>query len=414
MYKNKILSSLTFALVVVSAAMPWNATAVNQEGRASQLFAQKFQSNVIESLLAKTLFEIKQGNTNQALNTVNQLLTSTPNFRLAHVIKGDLLASRARMLASFGGQEVHKDAQQVQDLRDEAQTRLESYLEKDKEAYQPNLMMELDATQQYAVVVDASKARLFLYAKQENGRLRYMADYYVTIGKNGFDKKVQGDKRTPLGVYFASSKINQPLPDMYGDGAYPLNYPNEYDAHLNKNGNGIWLHGTPNDTYSRPPRASDGCVVLSNPDIKALHPILNKGNTPVLIANHVEWLKASDAPLHDQQKEQLTEAIETWRQDWVSQNTNAYLSHYSKQFFYSDGGYQKWADYKRGIQASKPNVSIAINGVSMFTYPNAERPMVVVNFEQAFKSANLQNKMKKRQYWVNENNQWKIIYEGSA
>jgi hypothetical protein len=40
--------------------------------------------------------------------------------------------------------------------------------------------------------------------------------------------------------------------------------------------------------------------------------------------------------------------------------------------------------------------------------------MVVVNFEQDFKSASLQNRMKKRQYWIHENNQWKIIYEGAA
>jgi murein L,D-transpeptidase YafK len=412
MYKNKILSSLTMALVVVSAALPWNATAVNQEGRTSQLLAQTFHANIIESLLAKTLFEIKQGKVNQALNTVEQLIKTTPNFRLAHVIKGDLLASRANILGSFGGQAV-RDAQQVQDLKDEAQIRLESYLEKDKEHYQPNLLMELDSKQQYAVVVDVSKSRLFLYAKQDDGRLRYMADYYITIGKNGFGKQVQGDKRTPLGVYFASSKINQPLPDLYGNGAYPLNYPNEYDRHLNKNGSGIWLHGTPTDTYSRPPRASDGCVVLSNPDIEALHPILNKGNTPVIIANNFDWLKANES-LYANQKEALNEAIESWRRDWVRQDTDAYLSHYSKQFFYSDGGYQKWADYKRVIQAAKPKVTIGISDVSMFTYPNAERPMVVVNFEQSFKSAALQNTMKKRQYWIHENNQWKIIYEGSA
>lgn len=412
MYKNKILSSLTMVLVVVSAALPWNATAVNQEGRTSQLLAQTFHANIIETLLAKTLFEIKQGKVNQALGTVEQLISTTPNFRLAHVIKGDLLASRAHILGSFGGQAV-RDTQQVQDLKDEAQIRLESFLKKDKESYQPNLLMELDSKQQYAVVVDVSKSRLFLYAKQDDGRMRYMADYYITIGKNGFGKQVQGDKRTPLGVYFAASKINQPLPDLYGDGAYPLNYPNEYDRHLNKNGSGIWLHGTPTDTYSRPPRASDGCVVLSNPDIKALHPILNKGNTPVIIANNFDWLKANEA-LYANQKEALTKALETWRKDWVTQDTDAYLSHYSKQFFYSDGGYQKWADYKRVIQATKPKVSIDINDVSMFTYPNAEQPMVVVNFEQSFKSAALQNKMKKRQYWIHENNQWKIIYEGSA
>ena len=50
----------------------------------------------------------------------------------------------------------------------------------------------------------------------------------------------------------------------------------------------------------------------------------------------------------------------------------------------------------------------------MFGYSGLEQPVVIVNFEQDFKSAALQNKMRKRQYWTNENNQWKIIYEGAG
>jgi murein L,D-transpeptidase YafK len=408
------LKSLSIVVLLLGAVLPWNATAVNQEGIASRFLAQKFSANVIESMLAKALMEIKQGNTGDALETVNQLIQNTPNFKLAYLIRGDLLASRARMLSAFGGDTFVKDPRQIEDLKEEAEKRLESYLAKNKDHLQPNLLIELDATQRYAVVVDTAKSRLFLYAKQEDGQLKYLSDYYVTIGKNGIDKKLQGDKRTPLGVYFASSKLDRPLPDMYGEGAYPLNYPNEIDVYEKRNGSGIWLHGTPTDTYSRPPRASDGCVVLSNPDLKTLHPILNRGNTPVIIANNVEWLAGVSSDTQAKQKQALQAAIESWRKDWISQNSDAYLSHYSSQFFYSDGDFNKWANYKRSIQSKKPKVDIGIQNLSMFTYPNAQRPMVVVNFEQDFRSASLQNRMKKRQYWINENNQWKIIYEGAA
>lgn len=404
---------VSIVVLLLGAVLPWNATAVNQEGIAARFLAQKYSANIIESMLAKTLMEIKQGKNGDALDTVNQLIQSTPNFKLAYLIRGDLLASRARMLSSFGDAFV-KDPREVEDLKEEAEKRLESYLEKNKEHLQPNLLMQLDESQRYAVVVDTSKSRLFLYAKQEDGQLKYLSDYYVTIGKNGIDKKAKGDKRTPLGVYFASSKLVQPLPDMYGEGAYPLNYPNEIDVYEKRNGSGIWLHGTPTDTYSRPPRASDGCVVLSNPDIKTLHPILNRGNTPVIIANNVEWLFDASGDAQANQKESLQAAIEAWRKDWVSQDADKYLSHYSQNFFYSDGDFNKWANYKRAIQQRKPKVEVGIDKLSMFTYPNAQQTMVVVNFEQDFKSASLQNRMKKRQYWIHENNQWKIIYEGAA
>jgi len=110
--------------------------------------------------------------------------------------------------------------------------------------------------------------------------------------------------------------------------------------------------------------------------------------------------------------------MEDWRKDWAAQDAEQYLSHYSQQFFYDGGSFQKWADYKRSIQATKPKVSVNINDISMFSYPslkqNVPQNIVVVDFEQDFRSYNLQNKMRKRQYWINENNQWKIIYEGAV
>jgi hypothetical protein len=37
-----------------------------------------------------------------------------------------------------------------------------------------------------------------------------------------------------------------------------------------------------------------------------------------------------------------------------------------------------------------------------------------VTFDQSFRSNLLDSKMRKRQYWIQENQQWKIIYEGAA
>jgi hypothetical protein len=50
----------------------------------------------------------------------------------------------------------------------------------------------------------------------------------------------------------------------------------------------------------------------------------------------------------------------------------------------------------------------------MFTCPAAKQSSIVLSFEQNFKSSSLQNKMRKRQYWMFDINQWKIIYEGVA
>jgi murein L,D-transpeptidase YafK len=407
------LKSLSYFCIIVCALLPWNATAINKNSLSNRLFTQQFSGDgSIDSLLVKTLSEIKQGKLNDALNTVNQLIDKTPNFKLAYAIRGDLLAAKMGAVNSFAGVYNGKDAD---DLKQEAEIRLKSFYDSaTKETIQPDLLIKLSKEQLYALVLDVAKSRLYLYAKNDQNELVYVSDYYATIGRNGYDKRVQGDKRTPLGVYFASSKLNQSLPDLYGVAAYPLNYPNEIDLYEKRNGHGIWLHGTPSDTYSRPPRASDGCVVLSNPDLKALQPILNKGNTPVIIANNIRWVKQGPLTLQDDQEQAIENAIESWRSDWASYDTNKYLSHYSKRFFYDNGNYQSWADYKAKVQAVKQDVSIKVSDISMFTYPTARMPMVVVNFEQFFKSPALANQMKKRQYWINENNTWKIIYEGAA
>jgi murein L,D-transpeptidase YafK len=406
-----------FFLVACCVLFPWNATAVNQGSLTDKILTRKFGRDLVESLLVKSLMEITQGNTKQAMNTVNELIKTAPNFKLAYLIRGDLLTAQGNPLATFGNSNSEGNskpsADEIEGLREEARTRVEHYFSEDKDHQVPNLLVQLEESQQHLIVVDTIKSRLFLYKKSDKG-LQYVADYYVTIGKNGVGKENEGDKRTPLGVYFAGQKLNRQLDDIYGDAAFPLNYPNELDQHENKKGGGIWLHGTPTNTYSRPPRASDGCVVLSNPDLKALSPILQTGNTPVIISDKLKWADSDKADLQSTEKEALQKAIEKWRSDWVSQNTNEYLSHYSKKFFYSDGGFDKWADYKRGIQSSKPKVAIKIEDIGMFSYPNVSEPVVVVNFEQDFKSPALQNKMRKRQYWQIENNQWKIIYEGSA
>jgi hypothetical protein len=46
--------------------------------------------------------DIEQSRLGSALEKVDALLVGYPNFRLAHLIRGDLLLARARPLVSFG------------------------------------------------------------------------------------------------------------------------------------------------------------------------------------------------------------------------------------------------------------------------------------------------------------------------
>lgn len=402
---------LKYLLLAAITLLPWNATAVNSDSFSNLLAKPKLRDvkDLAESLLVKSLLEITQGKNQQALATIDQLLLSKPNFKLANLVRGDLLMAQGKYLQAFGSADNTPTAA-VHDLQEEARVRIERYLSNENLDKLPNLLLAPNDQQSHVLVVDTDKSRLYLY-KNEHGHLTYVSDYYITVGKNGVEKQAEGDKRTPIGVYFAGQRLTQPLADVYGDAAYPLNYPNEWDKQHGKKGSGIWLHGTPSNTYSRPPRASDGCVVLTNEDIKTLSPILQTGKTPVIIANNLKWL---DAESVSSDKQALKNALDSWLNDWKSQNTPKYLSHYSHDFSSKGINYQQWSDHKISAQASKPNIEISLSNISMFAYPDAEKKLVVVDFMQDFRSPNLSNKMQKRQYWIQENNTWKIIYEGSS
>ncbi len=151
--------------------------------------------------------------------------------------------------------------------------------------------------------------------------------------------------------------------------------------------------------------------MLSNPDLEALRSILKNGNTPVIIAGGTQL--ASEAELTEQ-KESLLREIASWRQAWESQDTERYLDFYSKDFFTKERDFKRWAEEKRRVQARKVPAEITLSNISMFRYPSDEKSMVVVNYEQEYKSNNLDDRMRKRQYWVLENKRWKILYEGAS
>ncbi|MFH2135679.1 MAG: L,D-transpeptidase family protein [Pseudomonadota bacterium] len=364
-------------------------------------------SRNMEQLLARSLQAVGDNRLDVALNEVDSILRINPNFKLAQLVKGDLLLARSRSINEFGDAP-NAPRDRVQDLREEAQVRLHRAQQQHPVAV-PRYLWRLNDKQRHAVVVDTSKSTLYLY-ENVNGEPHYVTDFYISMGKKGADKVVEGDQKTPLGVYFVDSYIpRHKLADLYGSGAYPISYPNEWDRRQGRNGHGIWVHGTPSDTYSRPPRASNGCVVLSNADLQQLGRNIEVGTTPVIITNGIDWLNASD----DLEREALLQSIEQWRSDWESRDTERYLSHYAHDFNTGKTAFTDFAAHKRLVNSGKSWIKVKVENLSLFPYPT-QPDLVVVDFEQDYDSNNLTNRMHKRQYWQKRDGRWQIVYEGAA
>ena len=364
-------------------------------------------SRDMELGLAKSLQAVRENRLDVALNEVDSLLKLNPNFKLAQLVRGDLLLARSKPIGDFGAAP-NAPRDRVQDLREEANARLQRVQQQQPIAV-PKYLWQLSPKQRYAVVVDTSKSTLYLY-ENVKGEPRYVADFYISVGKKGADKLAEGDQKTPLGVYFVNQHLTRDkLTDFYGSGAYPISYPNEWDKRLGRDGHGIWLHGTPSDTYSRPPLASNGCVVLNNDDLTHLGSHLQVGITPVIITRKMDWMADDDLS----ERDALLKSIEQWRNDWASRDTENYLSHYAKDFSTGSVTLPAFAQQKRLVNSGKTWIKVKLSDLSVFPYPN-QPDMVVVSFEQDYESNNLSNRMHKRQYWMKRDGRWQIVYEGAA
>jgi len=362
-----------------------------------------------ESLLLKALREIRLAQVDVARNTIAELIERYPNFRLAHLVHGDLLLAKSKPLMSFGNAQLPA-ADQITGLRAEATARLQREHDAFKPDQIPANFWRLPSTQQFALAVDVNKSRLYVLENQ-NGRLVRVADFYATVGKAGGGKAREGDLRTPLGAYTLMGAITRDkLSDFYGAGAFPLDYPNVWDRRQGRNGFGIWLHGVPSDTYARAPRASDGCVVVSNPDLKLIEKFIAAGRTSIILSQDIDWVDKDTA---GRQSQALLTAIERWRSDWQALDTPRYLQHYAINFVSDTQRLDEWRAQKQAVNAAKTWAKIELGNLSAVQYPG-EKNLAIVTFDQNYQSSNLNGQTRKRQLWQLIDGRWQIIYEGSA
>lgn len=358
-----------------------------------------------DSLISKALQDIRATRMDDALKAVNRAIALRPDFKLAHLIRGDLLMARARPLAGLGPVATTPNPS-LNDLRDEARVRLMRYIDQPAAGTLPRQILQLAPSQKYALLADTSRARLYLF-ENVDGVPRLKSDYYMTIGKNGTDKQKEGDKRTPMGVYQIAKQLPRAgLADLYGDGAFPLNYPNEWDQLQRRGGHGIWLHGVPSNTYSRPPRSSDGCVVVANPDLKELSRWITVGSTPVIITDRTDWVARE---IWEQSRDELLTRLHAWRADWESRDPERFLQHYSSAMTAGEG--VVWAKDKRRNILEKDWIRVTLNDVSLFLYPGGE--MAYTEFTQGYSSNKLSSHSSKRLYWKQEKGAWRVALEKS-
>lgn len=351
---------------------------------------------------------VGQGASRDALQKAEGLVRDHPNFQLAQLLYGDLLASRTRPVNALGDvPDTKAAAPQLEELRQESLLRLRALRERPAPGMVPSQFLALSPRSKHAIAIDASRSRLYLFENSATG-LKLLADYYISVGKLGTEKFVEGDQRTPLGVYFITSNLNpKSLRDFYGAGALPINYPNQLDVKRGKTGSGIWLHGTPAEQFSRAPLASDGCVVLANPDLLRLVRTVQIGHTPVVIAKNLKWVVPQTLKSDIKSFEDM---LQGWHRAKSSGDIVKLKDWYTPDFTSYGKTMAEWTPALQAEVKQLRGREIELKDVSYLRWTDSSDTMVVT-FGELAKGEN--SGRTKRQYWVRQGSQWKIFFEGT-
>lgn len=230
----------------------------------------------------------------------------------------------------------------------------------------------------YAFVVDKT-ARTLQVWEVKSDLPEKIAEHPADIGKREGDKTRENDHRTPVGMYFLLERKSQPeIPfELYGNLAFTTDYPNVFDRRVAKGGSGIWLHAIPDSVPLT--RGSRGCVVVRNTVIQDLQKFVRLGHTPIIIAEQVRLLTATQ---YRDQRNKFLGHFESWRKAWESQDIDTYMSFYDSSFRNADMNFRQWYAHKNRLKKLYQFIRVSLSEPIILR----NRDQVVIRTVQRYES----------------------------
>lgn len=350
------------------------------------------------------------GQTMQAIALAQALVRDYPTFDLARLTLHQLQAAPGHPW--IDAPEPVDGFDNAQDLRAEAAQRLHADRARPRPGTLPMSLLQLPAQVHHAIAVDVSLSRLYLF-ENTAASLRLVADDYASTGAIEGDKQVEGDQRTPRGVYFTTGRRpDRTLPPFYGAGALVLNYPNALDALRGKTGSGIWLHGTPPGQYARAPSATDGCVVLANPGMRQLLGSVDAHGTPVVIAQTLDWRTPQEQRAL---RKPFAAVLDTWARTRSRGDLVKLLDFYAPDFRYQVARQPPLSRTQRE-QVLRADLRVVrgrelrLHQCSLLHHADDRGEIMVATFAETIGAQ--ATRVRKRQYWVRAGGGWQILFEG--
>ncbi len=252
----------------------------------------------------------------------------------------------------------------------------------------------------YVLLVEKLTQRAYLY------RTRNVIDpvkvYPCSTGENRGPKVSMNDKRTPEGIYFVMNSFERKdLAPIYGDMAFPLDYPNSRDRKLGRKGYGIWIHGT-NEALK--PRDTNGCIVFRNQDIRDLSRCIGRTHTPVIITQEINFIPEEEL---SRERRQIEAFLDTWLNAWRDGHIDLYISLYDKGFTAQGKNWNQWRAHKKRLREKYGTMDITMANLHILK----EKGIALAKFDQEYQAQGFNRFGEKRLYLEKRSSEWEIVDE---
>ena len=257
------------------------------------------------------------------------------------------------------------------------------------------------------VIVDKAKFQLHI-ADYKNG-LNIIKTYAVTLGKNSGDKMLEGDQKTPEGIYrFTTRYVAPSIKKKLGAMAFYVDYPNSLDRRDKKTGFDIMLHSTDDPARLARSQDSDGCIVVDDARIKE---IANYIHTPVTTLLIYDQLKPEY--LQSETSGDLKTAFDAWLTAWSKKDLDGYIGSYAQDFKYEAMNRDQYRAYKGSLNKKYETIDVKATDARFFRHPKYDLVAFTQEYSSTFKGGRkaFVARGQKRIYFTREAGVLKIFSE---
>lgn len=259
-----------------------------------------------------------------------------------------------------------------------------------------------------AVIVVDKKTHQLHITNYNDGKLDIVQSFRATMGQKTGDKLIEGDLKTPEGIYdFLFRKRPPQLGKKFGPLAIYVAYPNSMDKNGAKTGFDIMVHGTDDPARLEKQYDSLGCVVLDNENVQVVSDNVEMKQTKIVITKDFSQL---------QNTPRLARAkafFDKWLKAWSGKDITTYVESYADEYRMDGMNRMAFYKYKESLNKKYDTISVTATDVRFYFHEKYD----LVTFTQHYSSTFAGGKpafsgtSKKNLYLQERNGEYRIVME---